>query len=271
MKLHLLVLSMVCIALAWIASPADAFASTEVPADVYQRAAVALDEGDYDLAILELESLADDGVVHPDVSFNRGLAYASRARSDDAQMGDLGRAAVGFEEAVRLRPGDADAMRALDAVRAEVTRRRSRQDKSDVVVRPSIDRAVVQLLSPAIWSIAAMIASLLFGIGIVMRLRRSGWVHVTGTVLAPLALVAAIALVPMAAFARDLADTRFPGVIVDAEAVLEGDDDKRLDAPVIPEASLVEIGERKDDEVFVRWGNYEGWVPYRTVRAVVVD
>ncbi|MBK6517103.1 MAG: hypothetical protein IPM79_20365 [Polyangiaceae bacterium] len=254
--------------LLWLPLPARA-ADSAVPAEELGRAIAALEKGDHDGAILELEGLADAGVLHPDVSFNRGLSYALRARSDSATPGDLGRAAAGFEEAARLRPGDAEAERALDAVRAEVARRRSRQDKNDVIVRPSLDRVVMELLSPVVWSLAAMGASLLLGLGILLRWRPAGWVHVVGAVLAPIALALLLVLAPLAYFARDHAETRRAGVIVAPSTTLETDEGKRTDAPEIPEASLVELGPRRDDKVLVRWGNYEGWAPYRDVRTVI--
>lgn len=235
-----------------------------------RRASAALDKGDVANALLDLEGLADAGIIHPDASYNRGIAYAMRSRSADALPGDLGRAAAAFEEAARLRPNDAEAEKALDLVRAEIARRRSKQDESDVLVRPSLDRAVLELVSPAVWSLAAMGASLLLAVGLLMRWKKEGWVHVAGAVLAPLAFVALLALAPIAWTARDLAATRRPGVIVVSEATLEGDAGKVADAPDIPEGSLVEVGERKDELVLVRWGNYEGWLPARAVRVLAL-
>lgn len=248
----------------------EAHGAGEVPKEDYDRALAAIDKGDIANAIVELESMADSGVVHPDVSYNRGIAYATRAQSSAAEPGDLGRAAAAFEEAVRLRPGDKDADKALDMIRGEVTRRRSKQDKKDVIVRATLGTAVLELLPVGVWSLAAMGASLLGSLGLLMRWRKSGWIHVIGAVLAPLAIVLMLALIPIAYLARDHEETTKPGVLVAPEAALEQDNGKATDAPNIPEGSLVELGRRKDDKVFVRWGNYEGWLPWRTVRALAV-
>lgn len=245
-------------------------AANDVPKEEYDRALAAIDKGDIANAIIELESLADSGVVHPDVSYNRGIAYATRAQGAAAEPGDLGRAAAAFEEAVRLRPNDKDADKALDMIRGEVTRRRSKQDKKDVIVRTSLGTAVLELLPVGVWSLAAMGASLLAGIGLLLRWRKSGWIHVVGAVLTPLSLVLMLALIPIAYLARDHEETTKPGVLVVPEAALEQDNGKATDAPNIPEASLVELGRRKDDKVFVRWGNYEGWLPWRAVRPLAV-
>jgi len=245
-------------------------APAQAGSEEFERAVTALAAKQHSAAILELEALADAGVLHPDVSYNRGLAYALRVKTSEAEPGDLGRAAAAFEEAVRLSPTDRDAERALDLVRAEVARRRSRQDKNDVIVRPSLDRVVIALLSPTTWSICAIAASLAFAVGLLMRWRKSGWLHITGAVLAPLALFAVLVLGPIAFFARSHAATRKPGVIVLPEASLEADQGNSSDAPAIPEATLVELGERKGDEVLVRWGSYEGWLPARAVRVIAV-
>ncbi len=244
--------------------------SHEVPPEAYQRAVGALEKGEATAAIDELEAITDQGVVHPDVSYMRGLAYALRARGKAAEPGDLGRAAAALEEAHRLRPSDAEADKALDLVRAEVARRRSKQDKNDVVVRPSLDRVILEAFSPATWSIAAMAASAILAIGVLMRWRKAGLVHVVGAVVTPIALLATVALGPIAFFARQHAATRKPGIVVAPETRIEDEDGKPADAPVIPEASLVEVGPRKENRVLVRWGNYEGWVPWGAVRTLAV-
>ena len=63
--------------------------------------------GEFGKAIDDLEHLADRGFVHPDASYDRGVAYVMRVRGGAERPGDLGRAAAGFEEALLLRPHDA--------------------------------------------------------------------------------------------------------------------------------------------------------------------
>ncbi|MBL8741734.1 MAG: hypothetical protein JNK04_11590, partial [Myxococcales bacterium] len=187
-----------------------------------------------------------------------------------ALPGDLGRAAAGFEEASRLDPNDADAVRALDLVRAEVARKRSRQDKSDTIVRPTLDRVVAEQLSPTSWSLAAIAASVLMSIGVLLRSRPSGFMHVAGTLLAPISLIALLGLAPLAYFSRELAETTRPGVVVVVEAALQDENGANTDAPAIPEATLVELSERRGDNVLVRWGSYEGWLPHESVRPLLL-
>ena len=52
---------------------------------------------------------------------------------------------------------------ALDLVRAEVTRRRSRRAKDVVDVRPTLDRVLVGLASETTWGAATIVASVLLG------------------------------------------------------------------------------------------------------------
>jgi hypothetical protein len=234
----------------------------------FARAATALNANQPNAALVELEALADRGVLHPDVAFSRGLAYAMRARSDAAQSGDLGRAAAGFEEALRLRPEDADAARALDLIHAEVARRRARQDKNDTIVRPSLDRVLLSSLSPLAWTILAAIASLLFSIGLLIRRGGSRVLRVSGTVLVPLGVLALIVLTPAAVVARSRSEHLKEGVIVVAEVSMRDEDGQPAQTPDIPEATLVEVGQREGDAVAVRWGSYEGFVPAESVRVV---
>ncbi len=239
--------------------------------DGFARAKKALDAERYDEAIVELESLADRGVLHPSVSYQRGLAYARRAHGADAEPGDLGRAAAGFEEAIRLDPLDADSVKALELVRAEVTRRRARQDKQDNLVRPSPDRALLTLVSPDVWTVLAILASLGLSIGLLLRLSQTRALRVASAVMAPLSGLFLLVLGPTAWTSRHIAETRRPGVIVAPGADITDDNGKSVGAPEVPEASLVEVGERRGDELLVRYGSYEGWVPARTVRPLLVN
>ncbi len=96
--------------------------------------------------------------------------------------------------------------------------------------------------------------------------------HVAGSVLVGVGLVALLALVPIAWHARTLRLTTRSGVIVASEAhltdengaVLKGDSA----AGTLPEAAAVEVGERRTGIVHVRWGAMEGWLPATSVRVL---
>lgn len=241
----------------------------EPPEALFQRGTEALARGEYGAAIDLFEQLADRGFVHPDASYNRGLAYVTRVREGADRPGDLGRAAAAFEEALRLRPGDEGADRALDLVRAEITRRRSRRAKDAVDVRPTLDRVVVGLASERSWAAASLTASLLLAAGLVLRRRPAGPAHVAGSVLAPTALVALLVLAPLTYAARQLRLTTRAGVVVVPEVRLVDESGRALtnvEQSLIPEGASVEVGARSGGLAKVRWGASEGWVPLASIR-----
>ena len=233
---------------------------------LFDRGAAALAGGEFATAIDLFESLADRGFVHPDASYNRGVAYILRVRAGADRPGDLGRAAAGFEESLLLRPGDGDAQLALDLVRAEVTRRRSRRAKESVDVRPTLDRALVGLASEQTWGMAAMAASALLVVGLLLRRRPAGPAHVAGSVLWPTSVVALCALVPLALGARHLRLRTQPGVIVAAEAYPADEPGASARGEAIPEAAIVETSERRGALLRVRHGGAVGWIPATSVR-----
>ena len=243
-----------------------AVAETEAPEVVFERATAALRAGEYNAAIDGYESLADRGFVHPDASYDRGLAYVMRVRQKADKPGDLGRAAAAFAEALRLRPDDQDGGVALDQVRAEVTRRRSRKGKDAVDVRPTIDRLVIGLASERGFAGAAFVASMLLAIGLFLRRTPSGPVHVAGSVMVPTSALALLALLPLTWASRDLRLRTQSGVVVATEVYMTADNGVALGGDPIPEAAEVEVRERKDARLLVRWGPTEGWVPLGAVQ-----
>lgn len=237
--------------------------------DHFTAGVTALSEGRYDKAIAHLEAHADRSPSHPDASFNRGLAYAMRAR-EDPRPGDLGRAAAAFEEALAMRPGDAEAEHALAVVRGEVTRRRSRERAPGVMARPTLDRLVLGLASERTWGLLAIAASFLLAIGLVLRRIREGALHLTGILLAPIAGAALVLLLPLYAGARHLRLTTAPAVLVAREAYLTDAEGTTQGGDPIPEAARLEIGERTGRLVEVRYGEREGYLPAEHVRRLRV-
>jgi hypothetical protein len=241
----------------------------DAPEELFAKGVAALDKGAYQEAIDDFESLSDRGFVHPDASFDRGLAYLGRVRADAGRPGDLGRAAAAFEEAVRLRPDDEGAARELDVVRREVTRRRSKHGRDDAGdARPSVDRALVGLLSEATWAALAIGASFALVLGLVLRKAPRGAAHVAGSVIAPAAIAALVILTPLAVEARWLADNTRPGVVVAPEVGLVDARGAPLGGPPVPEAASVELGARDGTLVHARWGSRDGWLPLTSVRVM---
>jgi hypothetical protein len=248
------------------AEPVAAARAAEGVDAVVAQAAEAMAAGRDDDAIAALEALADRGIVHPDASFDRGLAYARRARSERAASGDLGRAAAGFEEALLLRPSDAEAAAALEVVRGEVARRRARRGKDDVSVGDPPDRLVVGLLPELGWAALAVASSLVLALGLELRRRPPGPLRVAGALGVPLGALGVLLFTPATWWAGLMARERGLGVVVAPEVTLVDDAGGPVDAPVVPEAARVETGERRGERVHVRWGSYEGWAPNEAVR-----
>lgn len=233
---------------------------------LFREGTEALTKGEYAVAIERFEALSDMGFVHPDASYDRGLAYVARLRAGADRPGDLGRAAAAFEETLRLRPEDIEADRALDAVRAEVTKRRSRRGKDATTVRPTLDRVVVGLASERAWSLLALAGSMFFAVGLFLRRSTTAGLSIAGRVLAPTAFVLFMVFLPLTLGARSLRLTTRAAVIVATEVHLVDDTGTATGGDPIPEAQLVEAGELRGNLVHVRWGTTEGWVPSGSVR-----
>ncbi len=249
--------------LAW----SGAARAAESDAELFGRAAAALEADDVEGAVTALEALADRGFVHPDASFDRGIAYARRARGPRSQAGDLGRAAAGFEEARLLRPGDAAATTALEQVRGEVSRRRSHRGKDEIAVGDPPDRLLVELASQQVWAGLALTSSLVLALGLWLRRRPPGPARVAGVLALPLGALGLLLFAPAAWWSGVLAHDRRLGVVVTNELVLSNSKGKRIDAPAVPEGARVEIGRAgSEGRVRIRWGSYEGWAPTASLR-----
>lgn len=233
---------------------------------LFREGTAALGKGEFATAIERFEALSDMGFVHPDASYDRGLAYVARLRAGADRPGDLGRAAAAFEETLRLRPDDIEADRALDIVRAEVTKRRSRRGKDATTVRPTLDRVIIGLASERTWSFLALLASILFAVGLFLRRSPVSGLSVAGRVVAPTAFVFFLIFLPLTMGARMLRLSTRAAVVVAPEVFLVDDSGTSMGADAISEAQLVETGEIRGGLIHVRCGSTEGWIPASSVR-----
>jgi hypothetical protein len=243
-------------------------AAAQAPEAALQQAVHELQSGDFTDAIDRFEALADQGVVHPDASYDRGVAYVERIKAGAERPGDLGRAAAAFEETLLLRPSDRDADGARDAVRAEVARRRVAGGAgADVEARPTLDRALVGLAGETTWAVLALVASALLTIGLLLRAvgRAGGNVHLAGAVASPIGAILVVLFGALAFGARHTRKTTEDGVIVVTEARLS-DERGILQGGLVPEAAKVEITDRRGGLLHVRWGTQDGWVSTGAVR-----
>jgi hypothetical protein len=234
--------------------------------DHFKAGSDALAAGKFDEAIDHFEAHADREPSHPDVSYNRGLAYVMRVRGGAERPGDLGRAAAAFEESLLMRPGDDEAQHALELVQGEVARRRARRGEDSVLARPSLDRVVVRLASERTWGIIAIMSAFFLACAVLLRRKPPGPVHLAGTLLLPASLLVLVLVLPLYHGARYLRLNKQSGVLVVREAHLSDESGVSKGGAPLPEAALLEVGERSGRLVHVRYGSLEGWVPAGAVR-----
>lgn len=154
----------------------------------------AIEEGRHDSAIEQSERLADQGVVHPDLSFNRGLAYLHRARSPGAEAGDYGQAIAGFREALLLQAEDPGAARGLEEARVAVSRRSTRQ-QGDAPETIGLGHRLLFSLHMGIVGTIAALGSLVLSVGLLLSMAPRLRVSLLWKVMAG---VGALLLVPSA-------------------------------------------------------------------------
>lgn len=86
----------------------------------FAEANAAYARGEHEVAARGYERLIESGVEDADVFFDLGLSYA--------RLGRHGRAIAAFERALSVRPGDAEALAALEASRGILGRRRAERE-----------------------------------------------------------------------------------------------------------------------------------------------
>ena len=257
------------------AEPAGAEAATDETATIFAAGIRALADARPGDAVADFEALGDRGVVDPVVSFDRGLAYAERVRGTSPLPGDLGRAALGFEEARALTRDPAlarDASRALATIRAEVARRRALAGEPvDVDPGVPLGRAIVALAPEDAWGVVAAVGALLLTLSLFVRwLSTARRVRIGAAITLGVAgpILAGAALLALAA--RDERLHLREGVIVSESARLS--DEHHLTLPgaaPLPEAARVTIDEAGSGWARVRFGAQRGWIPSPSVRPLV--
>lgn len=222
-------------------------------------------------AIAQLEALGDRGVVDAVVSFDRGVAYAERVRAGAERPGDLGHAAHGFEEALRLTHDPAlkrDATQALAVVRAEIARRRARAgDTVDIEHGASLGRSIVEVAHENVWALAAALTSLVLAVAIVLRgLARSARLKIAASTTCGIAGSLSLAMLVLVWAARDARLHVVEGVVVAPDVRLF--DARRLaleGAAPVAEGTRVRILDESAGFTHVSLGATEGWLPQSAV------
>ncbi len=238
--------------------------AAEDPRATFEGATQALNSGNVADAIAALERLADEGHVEPDASFNRGIAYVRRYQEDGGQPGDLGRASAAFEEALLLRPGDADARRALDLVRAEITRKAARHGTATLEVHASWWRALIGFFPENFLRGVGLLWSVITSAALLLR----KWGPTTWRALAStgagMGAVLLLSFLPAVLYRRHMAEHERVGVVIAETRLLVGSDQKR--GVPVPEGARVYVTGREGSMMSVFWGSEQGVIPATQVR-----
>jgi hypothetical protein len=250
------------------------FAAPPPPRD-FAEAVAALERGAFSDAIDRFELLGDQGFVHPDLSFDRGLAYVGRARSSQKQPGDLGRAAAALAETLALRPEDREAESALETVRSEIGRARVRSGGAPLVARPRLIRALVGLLPESAWGALGALGSfsLVWGLALRLVLKRTGS-EVPGALAIGVGGLLLCLGGGLAAGARHFRRNSTLAVVVVPEARLLDESGRPLavasssESNVVPEGAEVYVLERRGGLNRVEWGTTDGYVVAGQLREV---
>lgn len=251
------------------------------PGEIAEVAA-SVSKGAFSDAIDRLEHWSDLGLVNPDLSFDRGVAYLGRAESSAARPGDLGQAAAAFEEAAELDPDDRVASDMAGRVRELILERRAKREDAGIVARPRLARALIGVVGENVWAGLAGLGSLVATFGLVARLFfRSHRVRLGGSI-ATLAGVCLLGLgAGMAAAGRGLRARFSPAVVIVEEARLVDAGGRPLSSARgpstlgeagdrVPEGALVHVAESRGGLVLVEWGDVEAWLNSEHLRRLAV-
>jgi hypothetical protein len=238
----------------------------------------AIEHGAFTEAIAQLELWSDQGIVHPDLSFDRGVAYLGRAESPARRSADLGQAAAAFEEAAHLEPGDDEAERIVERIREDISQRRAKGDGDGVVARPRLARALLGLIPENVWAGMGAVGALVLSLGLAARFASRGHRgRLSGGIASVIGLVLALLGAGMALVGFRLRAHATPAVVVVEEARLHDADGRPFAGARgastlgeagdrVPEGTLVHISGARGNLVQVEWGDHEAWLDARAVR-----
>jgi hypothetical protein len=179
--------------------------------------------GDFDAAIERYEALRSAGVHDPDVELNLATAHARR--------GELGRAVLGFERALWLRPGDDGAEEGLLAARNLLAKRRAdREGEAELRTRPPLAEALVRPFSAnALALLALLLSALAVGCFAALGASRRAGVKLAFAIAAPLAALGLFLVGAGLAVKLELLREGTPAIVLEEGAALrEGPDDRAL-------------------------------------------
>ncbi|HTV23695.1 MAG TPA: hypothetical protein VMG12_33625, partial [Polyangiaceae bacterium] len=242
----------------------------------------ALERGAFSEAIAQLELWSDQGMVHPDLSFDRGVAYLGRAESPAQRRADLGQAVAAFEEAVHLDPNDEEAAHVVERIRTEITEHRDKRSSEGVVARPRLSRALLDLIGENVWAGLGALGALALSLGLATRLGLRGHrARLAGGIAAVVGLALGALGAGMAYVGHRLRVNTSPAVVIVEQARLHDGEGRPLAvargastlgeaADRVPEGTLVHISGVRGALVQIEWGDGDAWLEAREVRRLAV-
>lgn len=227
-------------------------------------AAVAIREGRLDDAVAAYEALADRGVVGSSLAYDRGIAYALRARSGRGLPGDLGRSTHAFEEALRRDPHDAGARRALEEIRREIAKRDAQANgKAEELASTPIARTIVFALPGNAWVGLALGASLVLSAALSLRPRVAVGLRLAASTIAIASALVAVLAAGLGIGASLLRRSLHEAVVVTPRATATTDEGAPLE---LDEGERVDVLEERATSTRVRNDKGEGWAPRDALR-----
>lgn len=243
----------------------------------------ALSRGAFSEAIAQLEQWSDQGFVHPDASFDRGVAYLGRAESPARRAGDFGQAVAAFEEARHLAPDDDEAAAILEGIRQTLGERRAKSAAEGVVARPRLLRALFGLIGEDVWALLGAVGAFTLAAGLAARLwTRAQATRLAGAIAAVIGLALALLGAGLALAGQRLRAATTPAVVIVEAARLEDESGKPLRASRgastlgetsdrAPEGTLVHVAEVRGALLRVEWGDADAWLEARHVRRLATS
>lgn len=221
--------------------------------------------GRLDDAIATYEQLGDTGVVGASIAFDRGLAYALRARSGQGVAGDYGRAVHGFEEALRRDPHDREAQRVVDEIRREIARRDARASgRSEELNSTPVWRTIVVSLPGDAWAGLAIASSLILSGALALRPRLLRGARLAASTIAIVSVLLMIAFSALGLSARWLRANVREAVVVAPRAIATPDGDV---APIeLDEGQRVDVLEERAGTTLIKTEKGTGWAPRDALR-----
>ena len=228
-------------------------------------ATAAVQAGRLDEAIAIYEQLGDTGVVGASAAFDRGIAYALRARSGQGVAGDYGRAAHGLEEALRRDPHDQEAQRALDEIRREIAKRDARASgRAEELGSTPVWRTIVVAVPGDVWAGLALSSSLVISGALALRPRLQRGARLAASTVAIVTLLAVLVFSALGLAARYLRTNLLEAVIIAPRAIATPETDS---APIeLDEGQRVDVLEQRAGTTLIRTEKGTGWAPRDALR-----